>query len=156
MGVPDTVTNYLRAHDISFQLVEHAPTHYSSETAQAAHVSGDRLAKAVVLSDDDRYFLAVVPASRRLDTEAVADLMQCLLELADEGDFPMLFRDCRPGAVPAIGQAYGVQTIVDDAIDEASDVYIEAGDHEHLIHLSRRDFAAIMAAAWHGHISVAA
>jgi Ala-tRNA(Pro) deacylase len=153
MGVPDTITNYLRAHDVSFQLVEHAATRYSSETAQVAHVPGDRLAKAVVLADDDRYFLAVVPSNRRLDTEAVADLTQCDLELADEGDFPMLFRDCRPGAVPAIGEAYGVQTIIDDAIDEASDVYFEAGDHENLVHVTHSAFVELMPNALHGHIS---
>jgi Ala-tRNA(Pro) deacylase len=94
-----------------------------------------------------------VPSNRRLDTEAVADLMQCRLELADEGDFPMLFRDCRPGAVPAIGEAYGVETIIDDAIDDASDVYFEAGDHENLVHVTHRAFAELMAHAWHGHIT---
>jgi Ala-tRNA(Pro) deacylase len=153
MGVPDTITNYLRAHDVSFQLVEHPVTRYSNETAQVAHVPGDRLAKAVVLADDDRYFLAVVPASRRLDTEACGDLAQCRLELADEGDFPMLFRDCRPGAVPPLGEAYGVQTIIDDAIDEASDVYFEAGDHENLVHVTHNAFVELMPNAWHGHIS---
>src|SRR5262245_52494895 len=114
MGVPDTITNYLRARDISFQVIEHATTRHSQETAHVAHVPGDRLAKAVVLADGERYLLALVPANRRLDTDAVADLLQCRLGLAAEEDFPMLFRDCRPGAVPAIGEAYGIQTIVDD------------------------------------------
>jgi Ala-tRNA(Pro) deacylase len=156
MAVPDTITNYLRAHDVSFQLVEHAATRYSNETAQVAHVPGDRLAKAIVLADGERYFLAVVPATRRVDTEAVADLMQCRLGLAEEEDFPMLFRDCRPGAVPALGEAYGVETIVDDAIAEAPDVFVESGDHEHLIHLTHDQFVALTAHAWHGHISTAA
>jgi Ala-tRNA(Pro) deacylase len=153
MGVPDSVTNYLRARDISFQVVEHAATNSSAETAHVAHVPTRHLAKAVVLADGKRYLLAIVPASRRVNTDAVADMMQCRLGLAAEEDFPMLFRDCRPGAVPPIGEAYGIQTIVDDAISQAPDVYLEAGDHEHLIHLTRSAFIELIADAEHGHIS---
>jgi len=153
MGVPDSVTNYLRARDISFQVVEHAATSYSSETAHAAQVPTAHVAKAVVLADGERYLLAIVPASRRVNTDAVASLLQCRLGLAAEEDFPMIFRDCRPGAVPPIGEAYGLQTIVDDAIAGAPDVYLEAGDHEHLIHLTHSAFITLTAHAEHGHIS---
>jgi Ala-tRNA(Pro) deacylase len=156
MGVPDTVTNYLRARDISFTVVEHAATHHSAETASVAHVPRAHLAKGVVLADGERYLIAIVPANRRVDTDAVATLMQCRLGLADEDDFSMLFRDCRPGAVPPIGEAYGLVTIVDDAIANAPDIYLEAGDHEHLIHLSRGSFIALTVHAEHGRISARA
>ena len=153
MGVPDTITTFLRAHDISFHVVEHAATACSAETAEAAHVPGDLLAKGIVVCDGERYLVAVIPASHRLDTEALADLVHRRLGLAAEEDFALLFRDCRPGAVPPIGEAYGVPTILDDAFTDASDVYLEAGDHEHLIHLDRAAFGALMAHAAHGRIS---
>ncbi len=156
MGVPDTVTNYLRARDISFTVVEHAATHHSAETAQVAHVPRERLAKGVVLADGEHYLIAIVPANRKVDTDAVAALMQRRLGLADEDDFAMLFRDCRPGAVPPIGEAYGLVTIVDDAIANAPDVYLEAGDHEHLIHMTRGSFTALTVHAEHGRISARA
>ncbi len=156
MGVPDTITTFLRAHDVSFQVVEHATTACSAETAEAAHVPGDLLAKAIVVCDGERYLVAVIPATRRLDTDALADLVQRRLGLAAEEDFALLFRDCRPGAVPPIGEAYGLVTIVDDAIANAPDVYLEAGDHEHLIHMTRGSFTALTVHAEHGRISARA
>lgn len=154
MGIPSTITAFLRAHDIPFQIVEHAATHHSAETAQVAHVPGDRLAKAVVVADGECYLLAVLPATRHLDTDAIAELLHCRsVGLALEEDLPMLFRDCRPGAVPPLGEPYGVTMICDDAIADAPDVYLEAGDHEHLIHVDQAGFGALMRHAEHGRIS---
>jgi Ala-tRNA(Pro) deacylase len=144
MGVPDTVTNFLHAHGIDFRLIEHPPSRFSAETATTAHVPPARLAKAVVLEDGSRYVLAVVPANRMVDAEAIARVFDGHFELAPEEDFPMLFRDCRPGAVPPIGEAYGIQTIVDDAMTKSAEVYLEAGDHEHLIRLEHDAFMRLI------------
>jgi Ala-tRNA(Pro) deacylase len=154
MSVPDTITNYLRANGIDFQILEHPPSSYSTETAQLAHVHGAQLAKAVVLEDGNRYVLAVVPATRRVDVDAVARLCNSrFLALVPEEDFPLLFRDCRPGAVPPIGEAYGIQSVVDESLTEPTDVYLEAGDHEHLIHLDHDAFLALIAPAERGQVS---
>ena len=60
---------------------------------------------------------------------------------------------CESGAVPALGEAYGLQVIWDDELQYTSDVYIEAGDHEHLIHLRGEDFRHIMEKLPHSVIS---
>jgi Ala-tRNA(Pro) deacylase len=75
------------------------------------------------------------------------------LELASEKEFRNLFVDCEPGAVPALGEAYGVQVIWDDELAYTADIYIEAGDHEHLIWLERRDFRKLMSSLPHSIIS---
>jgi Ala-tRNA(Pro) deacylase len=48
-----------------------------------------------------------------------------------------LLKDSKPGAIPPLGYAYGVQILVDSSLDDLSDIYFEAGDHEHLIHVDR-------------------
>jgi Ala-tRNA(Pro) deacylase len=64
--------------------------------------------------------------------------------MACEDEFKKLFGDCETGAVPALGEAYGLKVIWDDELAYTADVYIEAGDHEHLIWLERRDFRKLM------------
>jgi len=155
MGVPDTVTNYLRANGIDYHLMEHAPSHHSAETAQVAHIRGGQLAKAVVLEDGERYVLAVVPATHRVDVAAIEQIFHRSFGLVAEEDFPMLFRDCRPGAVPPIGEAYGITTVFDDALTEPEDVYLEAGDHEHLIHLGHDAFLSLIETSERGRVSYA-
>jgi Ala-tRNA(Pro) deacylase len=63
MAIAMTLQQYLANHGSDFELVEHARTMTATRTAQAGHVPGDRLAKAVVVKDDDSYMMAVLPAS---------------------------------------------------------------------------------------------
>jgi Ala-tRNA(Pro) deacylase len=146
MFISHTVARYLGDHDVDFDVVAHPRAVTSQRTAQAAHVGGECLAKAVILSDnDERHVMAIVPASRRVDAHAVeAALGHGALQLADEGDFPFLFRDCEIGALPALGQAFGLETVVEETLLDEADIYIEGGDHEHLLRLSGESFRRLM------------
>jgi len=76
-----------------------------------------------------------------------------LLRLASEPELRQLFDDCDTGAIPALSEAYGLKVIWDDQLKHASDIYIEAGDHEHLIHLRGSDFQQLMESLPHSIIS---
>jgi Ala-tRNA(Pro) deacylase len=56
-------------------------------------------------------------------------------------------------AVPAVGECYGLDVIVDDSIDTLPDVYLEGGDHITLIHLDQGQFARLNVEARHGRFS---
>jgi Ala-tRNA(Pro) deacylase len=43
--------------------------------------------------------------------------------------------------VPAVGKCYGLDLIVDDSINAQPDIYMEAGDHQTLLHLRRNSRA---------------
>ncbi|MFS8608105.1 MAG: YbaK/EbsC family protein [Gammaproteobacteria bacterium] len=153
MGMAGTLRDYLDRHAVAYELLRHSRTRTSSETAEAAHVSGDRLAKPVVIEDDDRYLVVVIPASQRIDFTALHRAFGRQLGLATEPEVETLFRDCAPGAVPALAQAYGLDVAVDDALLELDDVYFEAGDHCELVHISGDAFRSLMASALHGQFS---
>jgi Ala-tRNA(Pro) deacylase len=55
--------------------------------------------------------------------------------------------------VPALGAAYGMETLLDDSLAAQDDVYIEGGDHESLIHLSGESFRTLLGQARHGDFS---
>ena len=140
--------------NVTYDVLTHDPTMSSTRTAQACHVSGDRLAKAIVLRHDGRYLLAVLPATHHV---RLADLKTQIgddVGLADEDEIKRLFPDCAPGAVPPIGEPYELDVIVDDSIQAQPDVYLEGGDHTTLVHLDQAQFARLMAEALHGRFSV--
>ncbi len=74
--------------------------------------------------------------------------------LASEEEIQRLFPDCARGAVPALGQCYGLNVMVDASIEEPAEVYLEGGDHASLIHMSRTQFAKLMAPTRHGRFSM--
>ena len=140
--------------NVTYDVLTHDPTMSSTRTAQACHVSGERLAKAIVLRHDGRYLLAVLPATHHV---RLADLKTQIgddVDLADEDEIKRLFPDCAPGAVPPIGEAYELDVIVDDSIQAQPDVYLEGGDHTTLVHMDQAQFARLMAEARHGRFSV--
>ncbi len=144
MTIAATVSDYLAEHDVPYDILAHAHTATSGESAEASHVPGARLAKTVVLEDEQGYLMVVVPSCRRVDLGELHRQLNRNLGLATEGELGRLFRDCEIGALPPLGPAYGVETVVDDAIAEQPDIYFEAGDHEQLIHVSAEVFQTLL------------
>ncbi len=153
MGIARTVRNYLEQHRIPYDVIPHARTVCSMETAAAAHVPGDDLAKSVILKDETGYVMAIVPSTHRLELGRLHRTLHRPVGLATENEIAMLFRDCDFGAVPALGPAYGVMTLMDDSMMERLQVYFEAGDHEELIRVNGDQFAHLMSEAQHGRFS---
>ncbi len=154
MSIAPTLHKYLAAEDIQYDEIPHDFTMSSTRTAEACHISGDCLAKAVVLRRDGGYMLAVVPASHHLKLPDLRARLGEDIEMASEPEINRLFADCAHGAVPAVGRCYGLDLIVDDSIEAQPEVYIEAGDHQTLLHLSHAQFARLTANAPHGRFSM--
>jgi Ala-tRNA(Pro) deacylase len=153
MAIAQTLMAYLQEQGIRYDLMEHRHTETAVESAHAANVPPHQVAKAVVLCDDAGFVLGVLPANHSLEIDWVNEELGRQLEMACEKEFTELFADCEPGAVPALGEAYGLKVIWDDELGYTSDVYIEAGDHEHLIWLDRHDFRKLMSSLPHSIIS---
>lgn len=147
MGMSNTLQRYLEEKHAHFDLMPHSHTHCSMETAAAAHVPGDKMAKSVILKDEMGYLMAVVPSTRHV---AIGELNRWLgrrLHLVDESELKGLFRDCEIGAIPPFGTAYGIKTVMDKCLIDATDIYFEAGDHEELVHTDMDTFFDLMADA---------
>ncbi len=152
MTISPTLKSYLD-RNVSYDLVTHDPTPSSLRTAEASHIPGQRLAKGIVLRADGGYLLAVLPASRRIQLSELRTLIGDDVDLAEEQEVATLFEDCALGAVPPVGQCYGLNMIVDDSLDSQPEVYLEGGDHQTLVHLTQAQFARLMAGARHGSFS---
>jgi Ala-tRNA(Pro) deacylase len=147
MGIPSTIRAFLDSRDTDYTVVLHPHSESSMRTAEAAQVSGDRVAKAVLLKDENGYLLAVLPASFTVQVGALQDLLERPVELAPEADLAVVFPDCEVGAVPALGPAYDIPTVIDDSLVKLPEIYFEAGDHEELIQVTGAAFADLLGQA---------
>ncbi len=151
MSMPSRLSNYLLHCGARYELFSHAQSHSSAETARAAHVPRHKLAKSVILEDEQGCVMAVVPADAQVDVERLARMLgRGSLHLSDEQRIAELFMDCALGAVPAIGMAWGMETVVDDSLAANPEVFFEAGDHEMLLSMSHDQFSSVMRDARHG------
>lgn len=153
MAIATTLKTYLDTHHVEYDMVKHVRTETALDSARSAHVPGNQLAKAVVLEDDDGYVVSVLPSTNRLDLERVRETTGRELGLAREEELPALFKDCSVGAVPALSNAYGLDVIWDDQLRNSPEVYIEAGDHQNLVHLKGKALRKLISGQPHNTIS---
>ncbi len=153
MTMPATISDYLSSHNTTYELIKHPSAPTSRASADEARVPADHVAKAVILRDALGYLMAVVPANHWIKLKALRDSLDRALILSDERDMASLFSDCARGAVPPLGPAYGLETVVDDELLSLADVYFEAGDHELLVHTDGANFRELLRGVRHGHIS---
>ena len=153
MAIATTLKSFLEDHHVEYDTIKHPHSSTSLESAHLAHIPSHELAKAVVLEDDKGYVVSVMPSTNKLDIEWVNESLGRRLEMATEEELPNLFQDCDLGAVPALSNAYGLEVIWDEQLTNAKEIYIEAGDHETLVHIHGKDFCKLMEDMPHAIIS---
>jgi len=153
MAIAITLKQYLDGSGVPYQLQHHDYASSSQRTAEAAHIPGRQLAKPVIFKDAEGFVMAVIPADRQVDLQRLREQLHRSVDLAHESGFSPLFKDCALGAVPPVGQAYGMPVVWDDSLEACGDVFFEAGDHTELVRVSGRAFGKLMGDCAHGTIT---
>ena len=154
MEIATTLVLHLAKLGIAYDVVKHDYSSSSLHSAHAAHIPASNLVKSVVLEDDQGYVMALVPANRSVKINEVNMVYNRRMGLATEPELDRIFADCDQGAIPPVGDAYGMSTIVDQNLDECDDLYIEAGTHRDLLHISGGAFRKLMEHSQHASICV--
>lgn len=153
MTIAMRLKEHLEKAGIPYEVVSHPRTVNSAESAQAAHISGERVAKSVVIHHPQGHLLAVVPSTHRIDLSKLQELAGTHLGLAAETEIGEIFSDCDLGAVPPVGSAYGVDVMLEESLCDLPEVYFEGGDHTTLIRATGDAFGAMMKDARRGRFS---
>lgn len=152
MTMSATLLQYLDQQGIPYDLLPHRYTITSMNAASAAHIPAAEIAKPVILRDNDGFLMAVIPAHEHVKIHEINRILGRNLGLATEKELSPLFSDCDVGAIPPVGQAFGIETIVDDCLGQCPELYLEAGDHEDFIHLSSSAYRKLMSQVPHAKI----
>ncbi|MGH8383378.1 aminoacyl-tRNA deacylase [Pseudomonas sp.] len=143
MRMAKTLQQCLDKAGCDYDIVPHAHSSTSLESARLAGVPAERVAKSVMLDDrHGNYLMAVLPANRHLDMSKVQATGQWHMTI--ESNLPHLFGDCERGAIPAMGEAYSIKMLLDPTLSRQGDIYIEAGDHDHLIHMNMKQYLKLV------------
>lgn len=155
MAISSKLHLALKQRGINYKLIKHPHSAYSMESAEKAHVPGDALAKGVLVKEGDEFLLIVIPSDYHVELDLLKRLLGKEVSMAKETDLGTLFPDCELGAIPAVGQVYGIRTVWDPntSLGSLDQIYFEAGDHQHLIRISGKQFHELMANAERGEFS---
>jgi Ala-tRNA(Pro) deacylase len=138
------IEEFLRSAGVKFEKCEHSTAYTAQEVASEMHVTGDAVAKPVVVRADKRNVLCVLPASYKIDMGKLATILKAKkCELLQEGDVAKLFPDVEVGAEPPFGKPYGLDTMVDSHLAGSSMVAFPAGSHRRAIRMRYEDYARL-------------
>ena len=152
MAISNTLKNYLAQQGIAYDVVPHRRCITTMNAVKSAHLAAEMVAKPVILEDDAGYLMAVVPANHHVKFGKLNKSLGRKMGLATESELQQLFFDCEIGAIPPVGQAFGIDTVVDDSLADCSDIYMEAGDHEEFLHINGSAYRKMMHSAQHARI----
>ncbi len=136
---------FLDRKHVPYEVVNHPVAVTAQEVAAAAHVPGRQMAKTLIVCMDGRFAMVVLPATKRVDLEAVRRAAGAhYTHLAAEYEFRPMFPDCEVGAMAPFGNLYGLEVYMDRGLAGARTIAFNAGTHTELIRMSYRDYARLV------------
>ncbi len=136
---------FLDEHNVKYVSITHSRAYTAQEVAAAAHIRGKEFAKTVMVKLDGKMAMAVLPATRKVDLEALKQAAGAhKAELATEQEFQYLFPECETGAMPPFGNLYGMETYVDTSLTEDEEIAFNAGSHIELVRMAYRDYERLV------------
>ena len=134
------VPQFLAEQRILFETILHPPAFTAQNRARFLHISGNQVAKSVLLVGPRGRFLAVLPATCQIDTEKLALTLGGPVRLASDDEIADVFRDCEWGVVPPFGTLYALPTLLDDSFDPETWMVFETNTHAEAVRLRCRDY----------------
>ncbi len=145
MSVLKRLKDYLDDNGVKYKTISHSPAYTAQEIAALVHVPGKELAKTVIVKSEDGHAMVVLPASRKINFEALKNVMsKSRIELAEEDEFANMFPDCELGAMPPFGNLYNMPVYVAKALSEDEEIVFNAGTHTDVIKMSYEDLERLV------------
>lgn len=152
--VLEAVRAMLGAAGVAFEEKHHEPTHTSEESARARGEPLEIGAKALVIKADGVFRLFVLPADRRVDSQAIKRQLGVKKLRFANADELLELTGLVPGSVPPFGPpVLEMPLVADPALLDNEKVAFNAGSLTTSIIMASADYRRVADAQW---LSIAA
>lgn len=136
---------FLDARSVQYTCVSHPPAFTAQELAHHVHITGEQVAKTVIIELDGKMAMVVMPATWRIRWERLSKVLDTdFVELADEDEFRDRFPGCEVGAMPPFGALFGMHVYCAEALTSQRQVVFPAGSHGESILMSMHDYLQLV------------
>lgn len=143
--IAERVKAFLEQNRVRYDTIYHTLTYTAQTTAEVTHIPGHELAKTVIVNVEGKPAMAVLPASRHVSLADLRRVVGCDdVCLAEEKELRELFPGCELGAMPPLGNLYGIDVYVDASLAEDDTIAFNAGSHTELVRIAFADFERLV------------
>jgi Ala-tRNA(Pro) deacylase len=143
MSISTRIKTHLDENQIAYTMLTHAPVYTAQGAAAIMHISGQEVAKTVVVQAGNDSYLVVLPASYHVSLDKLGKVIGRPVRLATEWEFSSLFPDCEVGAMPPLGEIYGLSVYVDESLTADKEIIFNAGTHKDAVRMDFADFVRL-------------
>jgi Ala-tRNA(Pro) deacylase len=119
----------------------HSIAYTAREVALAEHLPAREVAKVVVVHGDSGYHMLILPANKLVDFQEVRIALGLShARMVPETELNHLFPDCELGAMPPLGNLYGMAVYLDSAMAAEEMITFNAGTHRDVVHMRTAEF----------------
>lgn len=138
-GLMPGLTDWLDEKGIDYEVHQHDRTLTAPATARAEGVDPHTFAKVVwVRSDEGAEAFMVIDALDHLSLKQAAVALGVRhAKLVPEEEIAAAAPACEVGAMPAVGQLFGLPTYADHIIGQAAEISFNGGSHDVAIRVDR-------------------
>jgi len=140
------LTETLDAAGVHYDVIPHEHTESAAAEARALGLPLDGVAKTLVLETPQGNVRAVLPASERISTAKLAEVLderRKSIHLASEESLRSEYPEFEFGAVPPIGGAHRDRVIIDTHVADHASIVLEAGSHDDSIRIATEDLVRL-------------
>jgi Ala-tRNA(Pro) deacylase len=139
-----SIRTYLETHLVLHEVLLHRPASCASRRAHGLHVRGRTVAKSVLLDVGGQHWLAVLPATHRIDLDRLRRAPGLAeLQIATPADLAARFPDCELGAVPPFGRLFDLPVVVDTSLSAVASIVCETNFRHQSVRVRYRDFETL-------------
>jgi Ala-tRNA(Pro) deacylase len=136
---------YLNLEHVNYKRIVHSRAYTAQKTAAYSHISGNEIAKTVMVKVDGKLCMVVIPASFQVDLRELQRATGARnVRLATETEFKDAFTDCEVGAQPPFGNLYNMEVFVAEKLTEDTTIAFNACNHAELIQMTYKDYQRLV------------
>jgi Ala-tRNA(Pro) deacylase len=144
MSIASKLENLLDNSHVAYSVTAHPVAYTARQVAAVEHIPADEVAKPVILAEPKGYVMAVVPGDSDVNMKSLRRALGASqLRLASEEEIENLFPDVEVGAMPPIGDLYGLPMIVDRSLSEHDEIVFNGGTHREAVHMKFEDYRRV-------------
>lgn len=145
MPLLEKLIAWLQANQAEFTHTVHPIAFTAREVASAEHLPAREVAKTVVVSSDERFYMLVIPANKLIDFHEVRMALGLAhVRMVTEFELGSLFPNCELGAMPPIGALYGLPVYLESCLADQEMIAFSAGTHRDVIHMRTAEFRRLV------------
>lgn len=149
MATLERLLDFLDENHMEYLHTTHETAFKAREVACAEHMLPCNFAKAVIFHTDRGFGMAVLPADSLLDLKELrAALGTPHARLATEQELEELFPECEVGAMPPVGNLFGLTVYVESGMAADATIAFNAGTHHDVVHMRFQDYESLVKPAF--------